>query len=273
MDIRFDFTDRSIIVFGGTTGINFGIAEEFARAGARVAVVSRRQENVDAAVRRLRTITATATGYVADVREFGSVAETFAMFTEEFGPVDVLVSGAAGNFLAEAASLSPNGFKVVVDIDLNGTFNVIRAGSDHLADGASVINITAPQVTIPMRYQAHVCAAKAGIDQLTRVLALEWGHRGIRVNAIAPGPIHGTEGLERLTPGADPDGANAGTSVPLGRLGTTTDIANLAMFLSCSAGSYITGAVIPCDGGGGIDSIKAVVETAGRTLIAAQADS
>lgn len=271
MDFRFDFTGRNVLVFGGTTGINLGIAEEFARAGARVAVVSRKQANVDAAVEHLGTISDKVSGHVTDVRDFDSVAATFSEFRQSHGLVDVLVSGAAGNFLADVNTLSSNGFKVVVDIDLNGTFNVTRAGFDHLADGASILNITAPQAVIPMRYQAHVCAAKAGVDQLTRVLALEWGYRGIRVNGIAPGPIQGTEGLDRLTPTSDSDGSSASTTVPLGRLGTKQDIANLAMFLSSSAASYITGTIIPCDGGGGIDTIKAAIEGAGRSLIAARA--
>jgi NAD(P)-dependent dehydrogenase (short-subunit alcohol dehydrogenase family) len=263
MDVRFDFTNKTVVVFGGTTGINLAIAEAFAGAGARVAVASRKPDNVDAAVARITQSGGDARGFIADVRDFESVAAAFAGVRAEWGTVDVLVSGAAGNFLAEVNSLSPNGFKVVVDIDLIGTFNVMRAGFEHLASGASVLNITAPQATIPMRYQAHVCAAKAGVDQLTRVLALEWGSRNIRVNAIAPGPISGTEGLERLTPTDDPGGDTAMMSVPLGRLGTKQDIASLAMFLSSSAASYISGAVIPCDGGGAIDSVKSGIEQAG----------
>jgi NAD(P)-dependent dehydrogenase (short-subunit alcohol dehydrogenase family) len=273
MDIRFDFTDRIVVVFGGTTGINFGIAEAFARSGARVAVASRKQDNVDAAVRHLEALSANALGFVADVRDFDSVAATFAAVRRAWGLVDVLVCGAAGNFMAEVNSLSPNGFKVVVDIDLNGTFNVMRAGFEHLGRGASVINITAPQAVIPMRYQAHVCAAKAGVDQLTRVLALEWGSHGVRVNAIAPGPISGTEGLDRLTPADDLGGASASITVPLGRLGTKQDIAALAMFLASSAAGYVSGAIIPCDGAGGIDNIKSAIEDAGRSQAAATAAS
>ncbi|MET8100794.1 SDR family oxidoreductase [Streptomyces sp. NPDC005236] len=143
-----------------------------------------------------------------------------------------------------------------------------RCGFEHLAPGASVINITAPQATIPVRYQAHVCAAKAGVDQLTRVLALEWGGRGIRVNAIAPGPIAGTEGLARLSPGDDPQSERSIGTVPLGRFGTTDEIADLAMFLSSSAAAYISGAVIPCDGGGSFEVVRAI-EEAGRFLASA----
>lgn len=266
MDITFDFTGRTVAVFGGTSGINYAIAEAFGRRGASVAVASRKQDNVDAALERLGDLGVSAAGFVADVRDVAAVEDVFEAVTARWGLIDVLVSGAAGNFLAEANQLSSNGFKSVVDIDLLGTFHVMRQGFSRLAPGASVINITAPQAAIPMRYQAHVCAAKAGVDQLTRVLALEWGGHGIRVNAISPGPIAGTEGLVRLSPGEDPGGSTVLKFAPLGRLGTKQDVAQLAMFLASSAAGYISGAVIPCDGGGGIDSVKPGIEEAGRAM-------
>jgi NAD(P)-dependent dehydrogenase (short-subunit alcohol dehydrogenase family) len=261
----FEFTGKHILVFGGTTGVNFGIARAFASHGANVTVASRKQENVDAAVSQLQGYGHGVLGLVSDVRDFDSVGRVFAASNERFGKIDVLVSGAAGNFLAEFNALSSNGFKVVVDIDLNGTFHVMRQAFPYLAEqGASVINITAPQGCLPMRYQAHVCAAKAGVDQLTRVLALEWGSAGIRVNAISPGPIGDTEGMRRLSP----QGADAAEmmrkAVPLQRLGTVEDIANVAMFLASSAAGYISGAIIPCDGGGALESVKPALEVAGR---------
>lgn len=262
MDIQFDFTDHTVVVFGGTSGINLGVAEAFARAGARVAVASRSQDKVDAAVEGLRALGAEALGFAADVRDGDAVAAVFTEVSDAWGPIDTLISGAAGNFLAEAASLSSNGFKVVVDIDLNGTFHVLRGAYPHLADGASVISITAPQGQVPMRYQVHVGAAKAGIDQLTRILALEWGGRGIRVNAISPGPIVGTEGFNRLFPNVE----KATAYVPMKRLGTKGDIASLAMFLASSGASYISGAIIPCDGGGAQESVKLGIEEAGDNL-------
>ncbi|WP_327725558.1 SDR family oxidoreductase [Streptomyces europaeiscabiei] len=270
MDIQFDFSGKTVVVFGGTTGINLSIAEAFAQRGADVAVSSRKQDNVDAAVVQLAKHGGKVLGYASDVRNMESVARVFEAVRAEWGTVDVLVSGAAGNFLAEANGLSSNGFKVVVDIDLNGTFHVLRAGYEHLSPGASVISLTAPQAVIPMRYQAHVCAAKAGVDQLTRVLALEWGARGIRVNAISPGAIAGTEGYTRLSPPDDPGGQQIARDVPLGRLGTKDDIASLAMFLSSSAASYISGAVIPCDGAGAVDGIKPVIEAAGALVVGSQ---
>ena len=247
MNVQFDFTDRHVMVFGGTTGINLGIAQSYAKAGARVSVASRKQANVDAA---LESLGPGAMGVVADVRDEQAVAAALAQAVQRHGPIDVLVSGAAGNFLAPADQMSSNAFKVVVDIDLLGSFHVARQGLPHLREGnSSLIFITAPQSTVPMTYQAHVCAAKAGVDHLARVLALEWGSRGVRVNAVSPGPIAGTEGMRRLAPQGEEGDALVRKMVPLGRMGSTDDIAQLALFLGSDAASYISGTVIACDGG------------------------
>jgi NAD(P)-dependent dehydrogenase (short-subunit alcohol dehydrogenase family) len=262
MTLSIDFAGKHVFVFGGTTGINFGIAEAFAKHGAKLSVASRKQENVDHAVGALGAF-GSAVGVVADVRDPEAVGRALKDGCEQHGAIHVLVSGAAGNFLSEANSLSSNGFRAVVEIDLVGTFHVLRAAFPHLLKpGASVINITAPQSFVPMRYQAHVCAAKAGVDQITRVLALEWGAAGVRVNSISPGPIADTEGMRRLTA---PGGENAAVeSVPLKRLGTKDDIAWLAMFLGSQYATYISGCVIPCDGGGALDSVKSMIEAAGQ---------
>jgi NAD(P)-dependent dehydrogenase (short-subunit alcohol dehydrogenase family) len=271
MALTMDFTGKHVLVVGGTTGIGFGIAENFSKHGANVSVASRKQANVDAAVAALGTHGGNAAGVVADVRDFDAVGRAFDCAASQFGSIDVLVSGAAGNFVAAVNAQSSNGFRAVVDIDLIGTFNVMRAAYSHLTrPGAAVINISAPQSFIPMRYQASACAAKAGVDQLTRVLALEWGGDGIRVNSISPGPIAGTEGMRKLTPPGEEEAAVA--AVPLRRLGTPADIAHLAMFLASPYASYISGALIPCDGGGAVDSVKPMIEAAGR-LAAEQAQT
>jgi NAD(P)-dependent dehydrogenase (short-subunit alcohol dehydrogenase family) len=226
--------------------LNFGIAAAFPKAGARVAVCSRSQDKVDAAVAKLGK---DALGFACDVRQYDRVSEVLAATRERLGEIDVLVSGAAGNFPAPALGLSPNGFRAVVDIDLVGTFHVLRAGFEHLKKpGASVINISAQQGSQPVAMQVHACAAKAGVDQITRVLAIEWGPAGVRVNAISPGPIENTGGMERLAPSHGVS-ARIAEGVPLGRVGTHDDIANCALFLSSPRASYITGAIIPVDGG------------------------
>jgi NAD(P)-dependent dehydrogenase (short-subunit alcohol dehydrogenase family) len=240
---------KAAFVAGGTSGINLGIASALAAYGAAVAVLSRKQEKVDAAVQQLSSAGATAIGFAADVREYGSVERALAGAAESLGALDIVVSGAAGNFLAPAAELSANGFKAVVDIDLLGTFNVLRAAYGVLRKpGASIINISAPQSTEAYWGQAHVSAAKAGIDMLTRSLAVEWGPEGVRVNAIVPGPIVGTEGMARLAPdmATRTSWENAN---PLRRFGTPADIANAALFLCSDAASYVNGAILYCDGG------------------------
>jgi NAD(P)-dependent dehydrogenase (short-subunit alcohol dehydrogenase family) len=148
--------------------------------------------------------------------------------------------------------MSANGFKAVVDIDLLGTFNTCRAAYEHLRKpGAAIVSISANHAHVPYPGQAHVCAAKAGVDQLTRVLAQEWGPDGIRVNCITPGPIADTEGMRRLAPTAEA-AERIIRSVPLRRMGTRQEIADLATFLCSDAAAYITGSVYVCDGGHGL---------------------
>jgi NAD(P)-dependent dehydrogenase (short-subunit alcohol dehydrogenase family) len=239
---------RTAYVAGGTSGINWGIAARFAQLGARVVVVGRDAERAAAAAARIGP-TDRALGLAADVRDAAAVRASQEATVAAFGPIDIVIAGAAGNFLAPATGMSANGFRTVVDIDLMGTFNVFRQGHDLLrAPGASLIAITAGLARRPKPMQAHACAAKAGVDQLVRVLAMEWGGAGIRVNAISPGPIEGTEGVRRMAPTPE---ARQGrmARIALHRYGEVSEIADCAVFLCSSAAAYITGAVIDCDGG------------------------
>lgn len=248
MSASFDFSGKRVFVFGGTSGINLGIALRFAAAGADVSVASRSQEKVNAAVKALQEAGSKSSGYALDVRDADAVAAALEDYAGG-GEIDVLVSGAAGNFPALANDMSPNGFKSVVDIDLLGSFHVLKAAFPHLKKpGASVINISAPQAFVPMPMQSHVCAAKAGVDMLTRTLALEWGPAGIRINSIAPGPIADTEGMRRLAP-SEKIAEQYKRTVPLGRFGEAAEIGDAAMFLSSDAAAYISGVVLPVDGG------------------------
>jgi NAD(P)-dependent dehydrogenase (short-subunit alcohol dehydrogenase family) len=262
------FLNRHVFVAGGSSGINFGIASAFARAGAHISLISRSADKVAAAVSALQALGAQAQGRSADVREPDAVSAALHAAAAQFGPIDVLVSGAAGNFLAQALDMSPNAFKTVVDIDLLGSFNVARLAHAHLRKpGACVIQISASQAFTPTPFQAHVCAAKAGVDMLTRVLALEWGHEGIRVNSIVPGPIADTEGLKRLAPGDDAL-ARMARRVPLQRLGRVEDIAHMALLLAGDWGSYITGAIIPVDGGLSLTGPRDFSEAAAAATLA-----
>lgn len=263
-----DFSGKVVVVVGGTSGINRGIAEGFATNGAKVAVASRSQEKVDDTVAALKELGSDAMGFAADVRELEAIENGLGKVREAFGEFDVVISGAAGNFPAFANDLSSNGFRSVIEIDLLGTFHVMKASFPHLKKpGASVVNISAPQAFIASKTQIHVGAAKAGVDMITRTLALEWGEHGVRINSVVPGPIDGTEGMRRLAP-TDEIKAKTAKGVPLGRLGTPQDIANACLFLGSDLASYISGAVIPVDGGWSQNACGGMSEFLGKMVSA-----
>lgn len=256
MKTRFDYSGSRVFVVGGTSGINLRVARAFAAAGARLGVASRRQENVDAAVAQLGSASGAALGYAFDVRDAPAVEAALAAFAAETGKIDVLISGAAGNFPLMARDLSVNGFKAVVDIDLLGTYNVMKAAYPHMRrPGGSLISISAPQAFLAMSHQVHVCAAKAGVDMVTRCLAIEWGPEGLRVNSVVPGPIDGTEGMDRLAP-AGPIRDAVVADVPQRRLGTPEDVARLCLYLGSEAADYVNGQVVAADGGWSLTGAK-----------------
>ena len=240
--------DKVAFVTGGGTGITGGVARALAEAGARVALVSRKLEHLQPAADAINADGGEAIAVVADVREPEAVAEAIAITTKRFGKIDIVVNGAAGNFLCAAEELSPNGFGTVVDIDLKGSFNVCRAAFAELKKNrGQILNISATLHYVGTPMQLHVSAAKAGIDALTRNLAVEWGRHGIRVNAIAPGPIGDTEGMKRLVP--EPIKEKLRQRIPLGRFGEIADIEKAAVFLCSDGASYINGTVLVVDGG------------------------
>jgi peroxisomal 2,4-dienoyl-CoA reductase len=278
-------TGQVAFVTGGGTGITGGVARALAEAGANVALVSRSMEHLEPAAKaindarsvrspsvsegdlRERSTSAVRAGMpalqatvsegskigeafavTADVRKPEEIEKAIAATIERFGKIDIVVNGAAGNFLCKAEELSPNGFGTVVDIDLKGTFNVCRAAFEELKKNrGQILNISATLHYLGTPMQLHVSAAKAGVDALTRNLAVEWGRYGIRVNAIAPGPIGDTEGMKRLVP--EPIKEKLKQRIPLGRFGMIEDIENAAVFLCSDAANYINGAVLVVDGG------------------------
>jgi peroxisomal 2,4-dienoyl-CoA reductase len=239
---------RVALVTGGGTGICRGIAHAFAAHGCDVAITSRKIEHLEPTAAELRERGVRAVAHAADVRDPEAVNAMMAAVVRDLGHVDILVNGAAGNFVCLAENLSPNGFATVVDIDLKGTFNVSKAALPHLKErGGSVLNISATLPYLGTVAQSHSAAAKAGVDSLTKVLACEWGPHGIRVNGIAPGPVDGTEGVKRLTTEA----SRAGYKIqcPLGRMATIDEVANAALYLSSDAASFVTGVTLVVDGG------------------------
>ena len=249
--------DRVAFVTGGGTGITGGVARAFAEAGASVALVSRKMEHLQPAADAINEAGGKAFAVAADVRQPEAIEQAVAQTVEHFGKIDIVINGAAGNFLCAAEELSPNGFGSVVDIDLKGTFNVCRATFAQLKEHrGQILNISATLHYLGTPLQLHVSAAKAGVDALTRNLAVEWGRYGIRVNAIAPGPIADTEGMKRLVP--EPVKERIKKSVPLGRFGLIADIERAAVFICSDAASYINGVVLVVDGGQWLASAKLV---------------
>lgn len=237
-------------VTGGGSGICKGITQAFMAHGADAAIVGRKADRLEAAAKEMSEATGrTCIATPADVRDPKLVEAALEATLDRFGKIDIVVNGAAGNFLCPAATMSYNAFKTVLEIDTIGTFNVTRAAFERsLRDnGGVVLNISATLHYAATPLQAHASAAKAAIDSLTKSCALEWGSLGIRVNAIAPGPIDDTEGMAKLAP---PDmKEKLEKAVPLQRFGTVGDIANAALFLASDAASYVHGEIFVVDGG------------------------
>lgn len=242
-------------VAGGTRGFNLAIAKRYAEHGAKVVVMSRDEERCASAAKEIREAGGEALGLPADVRDYDRVAETMKETAETFGGLDIVIAGQAGNFYAPALGMSASAFKSVVDIDLQGTFNLYRASFEHLRKpGASLIAITAPEAVKPLPFQSHVCSAKAAVNMLTKCLAIEWGPAGVRVNGISPGPIEDTWGMDNVIATMPGIKDRITASTPLRRWGTHADIADAALFLASAASSYVTGTILDVDGGITINS-------------------
>ena len=248
---------RAALVTGGGTGICRGIALALADAGCDVAIASRKAEHLEPTAGEIRQRGVRSVAVAGDVRIPADVDGMTARTVEAFGRLDIVVNGAAGNFVCLAEKLSPNGFGTVVDIDLKGTFNVSRAAHPHLQkQGGAILNISATLQLLGTAGQAHAAAAKAGIDSLTRTLAVEWGPHKIRVNGLAPGPVEGTEGVARLTTPASRRMIDE--QCPLGRMATIDEVATSAVFLCSDAAAMITGVTLVLDGGLWLRSARAL---------------
>lgn len=249
------FKGKVAFVTGGGSGICYGITQELMAHGADAAILGRKADRLSKAAQELSTKTGQrCLATPGDVREPEKVEAALQATLDEFGRIDIVVNGAAGNFLAPAAALSYNGFKTVMAIDTLGTYNVSKAAFDKYLkkNGGHILNISATLHYGATPLQTHAAAAKAAVDSITRSLALEWGSLGIQVNGIAPGPIAETEGMMRLAPKKQKEAMVKG--IPLRRFGTIKDIANAAVFLCSEAGSYVHGETLVVDGGSCIPS-------------------
>ncbi|GER47608.1 NAD(P)-binding Rossmann-fold superfamily protein [Striga asiatica] len=248
------------LITGGGSGIGFEISTQFGKHGASVAIMGRRKPVLDDAVSALKSLGIPAVGFEGDVRKQEDAQRVVEATVKHFGKLDILVNGAAGNFLVSAEDLSPNGFKTVMDIDAVGTFTMCHEALKYLKKGAPgrnstagglILNISATLHYTASWYQLHVSAAKAAIDALTRNLALEWGtDYDIRVNGIAPGPIGDTAGLSKLVPKEIiSNGYGSRDPSYMYKVGEKWDVAMAAIYLASNTGKYINGSVLAIDGG------------------------
>lgn len=242
------------LITGGATGIGKQIARTLGNHGAKICIASRKEENLRAACEELAAEDIDCMWSRCDVREADQVERVIADISDRHGHLDIVINNAAGNFPAPIQGISYNGFRSVVDIDLRGTYNVSKAAFEaQLKDnGGHIVNISAPFQNMGVSLQAHVAAAKAGVDSLTRTSAVEFGPHGVRVNAIAPGATADTEGMDRF----ENVESSGNAACPLGYVGAKQDIANMVLFLVSDAASYVTGQVIAVDGGTSVDLFK-----------------
>ena len=248
------FEGRAGIITGGGTGIGFAMARELARLGATVVLVSRSEEHLGPAVEQIRSETGrtTAASFRAlDIRDAEAVEAMAGAVEAELGHVDFLINNAAGNFIAPADQLSVNGWNSVINIVLNGTFYCTSAiGKRMIArkNGGAILNTIANYAWTGAPGVVHSASAKAGVLAMTRTLAVEWARHRIRVNAIAPGPVHTEGASKRLFP--DPmveEGIRR--TIPLRRFATLEEIAQAASYLLSDYASYVTGENFVIDGG------------------------
>jgi NAD(P)-dependent dehydrogenase (short-subunit alcohol dehydrogenase family) len=242
---------KAAIVTGGGSGIGRALALELARLGAAVIVAGRRPEPLDETAALIERAGGRALAQATDVREPGQVDDLVNATVAAFGRVDILVNSAAGNFVVKAEDLSPNGWRAVVSIVLDGGFLCSRAAGRRMieqGEGGAILSVIASYAWTGGPGTVHSAAAKAGIVAMTRTLAVEWAQHGIRANCICPGPTD-TEGAGAALWPTDDDRARVAATVPLGRLATPEEVASWGAALCSPFADYITGETLTIDGG------------------------
>ncbi|KAL9945275.1 hypothetical protein D7B24_000118 [Verticillium nonalfalfae] len=259
------FKDRVVFVTGGAGTICSAQTRALVRLGANACIIGRNVEKTETVAKDIATARSGAKVIgigACDVRSPKSLQDAADRCVKELGAIDFVIAGAAGNFVAPISGMSSNAFKAVMDIDVLGTFNTIKATVPYLVEsakrnpnpstngltGGRIMFVSATFHYTGMPLQAHVSAAKAAVDSLMASVALEYGPYGITSNVVAPGPIKDTEGMQRLS-SSSVDMKAAEAAIPLGRWGLVRDIADSTVYLFSDAGSLVNGQVIPVDGG------------------------
>lgn len=246
-----DLDGKVAIVTGGGTGLGRAMALALSRRGAKVVVASRKIENLQPVVDEITAAGGQGMAFAFDVRNYEQVQELVAKTKERFGRIDILINNAAGNFYIPAENLTPNGWNAVIGIVLNGTWYCTHAaGQEMIKQGSGqILNIVANYAWSGQPGVVHSCAAKAGVLAMTRTLAVEWGGYGVRVNAFAPGAMVTENASANLKFDTDDAQQKIRKYVPVGRLTSPEEMAEMALFLLSPAAAYINGEVLTADGG------------------------
>lgn len=243
--------NKVILITGGGTGLGKSMATRFGELGADLIIASRKEDVIKRATEELQETGAQVLGLTCDVRDYESVQTMVNASLKQFGRIDVLLNNAAGNFISPTENLSANGFKVIVDIVLNGTFNcTLAVGKEMIKKGGgTILNIVTTYAWTGSGYVVPSSAAKAGVLAMTRSLAVEWAKYGIRTNAIAPGPFPTEGAWSRLVPPGLNMEKKMKERIPLKRFGKQEELADLASFLISDGAGFINGEVVTIDGG------------------------
>ncbi len=245
------FDGKAVLITGGGTGIGKELALDFGRLGAHVVVAARREELLAKTVEAIEEEGGEGSYYTLDIRDEDRIEEVVGQIFDDRGGLDVLVNNAGGNFVSPAMAMSANGFRTVIDINLNGTFLMCKAvGQRWLAEGRGgrIINMSATNARDGSPLMVHSGASKAGINSITETLAVEWGGSGITVNAVLPGPVR-TEGSNERLWTDEKTVQKMASRIPLGRFARPEDISPLVQFLASEGAGFVTGSLITIDGG------------------------
>ena len=242
---------KNIIVTGGGTGLGKSMATRFTELGANLVITSRREVVISEAAKELQKSGGKVVAIPCDVRDPEEVEAMVEQTVKELGSVDILLNNAAGNFISPTENLSPNAFKTVIDIVLNGTFHCTQAAGKVMRKNKSgiILNIVTTYAWTGSGYVVPSACAKAGVLAMTRSLAVEWAKYGIRTVAIAPGPFPTKGAWSRLAPPGLGIDKKMKARIPLKRVGEHIELANLASYLISDQAAYINGEVVTIDGG------------------------
>lgn len=243
------FEGKTVLITGGGTGIGLRTAKEFGQLGAKIMICSRKEENLTAGLQKLKEEGIETSCFVCDIRDEDMVKECVAATIKAFGSLDILINNGGGQFPAPAEMIKPKGWRAVIDTNLTGTFLMCQQAFEQwmIDNGGTIVNVVANNA-LGMPMMVHTGAARAGVQNMTKTLAIEWGRYGVRINSVAPGTIN-SSGLDSYDDMYQDFIRGYAKNNQTFRLGNEQEIASAIIFLASPGASFITGTCLWADGG------------------------